>query len=75
MTNEEITKLVMDLSRSWKHRLVFDTKPFEDDMIAMCKKVRQASAGKEGCNHVYKCKKCDTWHCYGCCEEDENDRT
>ena len=51
MTNEEITKLVMDLSRSWKHRLVFDTKPFEDDMIAMCKKVRQAVEDDLECEH------------------------
>jgi hypothetical protein len=42
MNDEEITKLVMDLSKSWKNRLVFNTKPFEDDMIEMCKKVRLA---------------------------------
>jgi hypothetical protein len=55
MTDEEITKLVMDLSRSWKHRLVFDTKPFEIDMINMCKDVREAVQENFWCEHPAGC--------------------
>jgi len=43
MTDEQIVELVMKLSVSWKGRNPRYTKPFEDDMITMCKKVREAT--------------------------------
>jgi hypothetical protein len=43
MTDEQIVEMVMKLSVSWRYRNTYNTKPFEDDMIAMCKKVREAT--------------------------------
>jgi len=43
MTDEEIKKLVRDLSKSWRGRFTHDTSQFEQDMIVMCKEVRDAT--------------------------------
>lgn len=46
MTDEEITELVMKLSKSWRGRYTHNTAQFEKDMIEMCKKVRDHKKDK-----------------------------
>lgn len=63
MTDEEITELVMALSRSWRGRPTNDVASFERDMIEMCKKVRRKVMNKYdpdiGLDSYYKENTCD----------------
>lgn len=55
MTDEEIIELVMRLSKSWRGRYTHNTFQFEEDMIEMCKKVRENIEDNLRCEHPAGC--------------------